>query len=298
MPQSTSANTEKMLISTLSSFVLAVALFGTTYSCSSKQTDPELKTELDKPTRQQPKHSGSEANMVLIPAGKFRMGTDQIEDHDEAEPIHTVYLDAFYIDTHEVTLGEYHEFLLETGHPTSLPESVSEFSPTDRHPVVGVSWHDAMAYARWAGKRLPTEAEWERAARGGLIEAAYPWGDEEIDSARANYGNMNSGTVPVGSYEPNDFGLYDMAGNVSEWCLDPWDTEFYKVSPEENPFAGLQSLNETLTNFETFAGPRAVRGGSFLSEGSAACFVSLRHKVESANRYKNIGFRCVMEASP
>ena len=293
MYRSISLNTTKMRISTLSSLVLVVALLGTICSCGIKKTDPELVTD---PDERIPQHT--KADMVLIPAGEFQMGTNRIKDHDEAQPIHTVYLDAFYMDTHEVTIKAYYEFLLDTGHPTSLPESVSQFSPTDDHPVVGVSWHDAMAYAKWAGKRLPTEAEWEKAARGGLIEADYPWGNDNIDSSRANYGKINHGTLPVGSYAPNTFGLYDMAGNVSEWCLDPWDAAFYKVSPEENPFAGPQSLKETLANFKTVTGLRVTRGGSFTGTGSAVCFVGGRDKTESAKKYKNIGFRCVMDAAP
>ena len=232
-------------------------------------------------------------SMVLIPAGKFRMGTDRITNNP-SKPIHSVYLDAFYIDTHEVTVGEYNQFLSDSGYPVALPKGVSDISPTDQHPVVGVSWHDAMAYAKWAGKRLPTEAEWEKAARGGLMDKNYPWGNTEPDSSLMN---LEGKAVAVGSHGPNTFGLYDMAGNVAEWCLDPWDEDFYAISPERNPFAGPKSRQETLTNFKTAKGLRVIRGGSFKSVGTAACFVAGRDYYESSERLINVGFRCAMDAS-
>ena len=234
--------------------------------------------------------------MVLIREGKFRMGTDKLVGN-ESKPIHTVYLDAFYIDTHEVTVGEYKEFLKESGYPVSLHSALSEFSSTDDHPVVGVSWHDAMAYAKWAGKRLPTEAEWEKAARGGLIDMMYPWGNDEIDSAKANYGELHSGTVPIGSYPPpNAFGLYDMAGNVAEWCLDPWDNNFYANSPAENPFAGHKSRDETIIDYKNVRGLRVVRGGSWAHNTSASFWVSGRFKYDARKKPMNIGFRCAKDA--
>ena len=131
------------------------------------------------------------AEMVLIPAGEFLMGSDDGVARDDEKPVHPVYLGAFYMDKYEVTIGRYKQFVRVTGH-RSLPDWVSKISPTDQHPVIGVSWHDAMAYAQWANKRLPTEAEWEKAARGGLVGKRYPWGDS-IDTSKVNYSVSNFG---------------------------------------------------------------------------------------------------------
>lgn len=231
--------------------------------------------------------------MALIPAGKFRMGTDRLKGEME---IHVVSLDAFYIDKYEVTRGEYEDFLMDSGHPRSLPKRALPYMPTDKHPVVGVSWHDAMAYATWAGKRLPTEAEWEYAARGGHMDMLYPWGNKEPDSELANFNNTKRRPTVVGTYPPNRYDLYDMAGNVLEWCLDPWDADFYANSREDNPFAGKKSRDETIHNFQTVVGKRMVRGGSY--KGSATAIqVATRHSVDATKQMSNIGFRCAHDAS-
>jgi len=144
----------------------------------------------DEPTEEEPPVTTipriiekEDVEMVLIPAGEFEMGSN--DGRFDEKPVHTVYIDAFYIDTHEVTVGQYKQFIKETDY-RPLPDWVSIYSPTDKHPVFGVSWHDAMAYCQWAGKRLPTEAEWEYAARGGLERKKYPWGDKEPDETLAN----------------------------------------------------------------------------------------------------------------
>lgn len=243
--------------------------------------------------------------MALIPAGTFRMGTTRL-DSNTAEPSHLVTLDAFYIDTHEVTVGEYKRFTAATGYKP-LPKNVAKFSPTDLHPVVAVTWRDAMAYATWAGKRLPTEAEWEKAARGDLPDKKYPWGDEAPDSSRANYqkmvktktsDGMKATTAPVGEYPPNAFGLYDVAGNVAEWCLDAWDEDFYSHSPEENPFAGPKSRYATLKDFQTIKGLRVVRGGAWSSMQPGTLMVGGRTKGDALKKYGYIGFRCAKDALP
>jgi len=246
------------------------------------------------------------AKMRLIPAGEFEMGTDSSEVsglvqwakkwYSSAEaswfenetPRHTVYLDAFYIDKYEVTVGQYKKFIQATGHRAPDWSGVSKYSPTNNHPIIYVSWDDAQAYCKWAGKRLPTEAEWEKAARGGLVGKKYPWGNEAPDAGgkyRANYdpGKYTKDgyhyTAPVGSFPPNGYGLYDMAGNVWEWCADWYDKNYYSSSPRRNPSGAASGQY------------RVVRGGS--------CFNS-RFNMRAADRYDFaldfisdlFGFRC------
>ena len=232
--------------------------------------------------------------MVLIPAGEFQMGSNDSEADDREKPVHTVYLDAFYIDKYAVTVGQYKQFIQATGH-RALPDRVSEYSPTDRHPVVCVNWHDAMAYAKWAGKRLPTEAEWEYAARGGLIGKKYPWGDA-IDSSKANYKRNADKTTPVGSYPPNGYGLYDMAGNVWEWCLDEFNKGFYFTSPHSNPVAGgtITSIINNSTNVKT---PRVLRGGSW-GYGPGSPRVAYRNTYYPTYTHNAYGFRCARALTP
>ena len=169
------------------------------------------------------------AEMVLVPAGEFSMGDDQ---DDDEKPTHRVYLDAFYIDKYEVTNAHFQQFVQAMGHRTQAERagdnmtwraprgSGSSIAGLEQHPVVRVSQEDAKAYCTWAGKRLPTEAEWEKAARGtdGRI---YPWGNQ-FDSKRGNFAGRTKGTVPVGSYEggQSPYGAHDMAGNVWEWVAD------------------------------------------------------------------------------
>ncbi|MDE0043007.1 MAG: SUMF1/EgtB/PvdO family nonheme iron enzyme [Candidatus Poribacteria bacterium] len=164
--------------------------------------------------------------MALVPPGEFLMGA--IDDDDmgytksfrEEKPQHVVYLDAFHIDVYQVTNAQYRKFVDATGHPSPNPWNDSNFNAPNQ-PVVGVSWFDAVAYAKWAGKRLPTEAEWEKAARGGLVNKRYPWGNEPPDGTQCNFKDrdvdtdilyderINDGyryTAPVGSYPPNGYG--------------------------------------------------------------------------------------------
>ena len=232
--------------------------------------------------------------MVLIPAGEFQMGNNN-GDSDE-KPVHTVYVDAFYMDIYEVTVGQYERFVRETGHRAPNWNDVSAYSPTDRHPIIYVSWYDAMAYAQWAGKRLPTEAEWEKAARGGLVGQKYPWGNS-IDSSKANYNQKVEGTTPVGSYPPNGYGLYDMAGNVLEWCLDAYDKDSYKNSPRRNPIAGADSITHITNNFTNVKNSRVLRGGSW-AVSPEFLRAADRFGGSPSGSDGTVGFRCARTLTP
>ncbi|MGH7232965.1 MAG: formylglycine-generating enzyme family protein, partial [Nitrospiraceae bacterium] len=188
--------------------------------------------------------------MVLVPAGKFPMGVpkgDRDGGRDEY-PRHDVFLDDYYIDAYEATNSRYLEFVNATGHrPPQNPKhenrtlwknGTAPESIADR-PVINVDWNDADAYCRWGGKRLPTEAEWEKAARG-TEDRRFPWGNTEPTSKHLNYNQQWQGEktlMPVGSYEAgkSPYGAYDMAGNVYEWVADWYDPLYYDKSPEKNP---------------------------------------------------------------
>ena len=195
------------------------------------------------------------------------------------KPVHSVYIDAFYMDEYEVTNAEYAAFLNAKGKHTESGKTWLDIGSArarieyvagvyrakggyENHPVTYVSWYGAMAYAAWAGKRLPTEAEWEKAARGNLSGLTYPWGNT-IDSSKANYNRHIGDTTAVGEYTANGYGLYDMAGNVWEWCLDEYDSGFYAVSPSQNPLSGANSIEWILDNYTGVESSRVLRGGSW-----------------------------------
>jgi len=246
--------------------------------------------------------------MHLIPAGEFQMGAPFDESHSNEHPIHTVYLDAFYINEYEVTNSQYKRFLDETGY--SAPVFWNDFNfNKPNHPVVGVSWYDAMAYAKWAGKRLPTEAEWEKAARGGLVGKKYPWGDEDPNGTQCNFADKNTDfawsdkdaddgyqyTAPVGSYPTNGYGLYDMAGNVWEWCLDEYQENFYGNSPKENPLAG-EKMEDVINNLTSVKTRRVLRGGSWREDPNVVR-VARRYLAYPSLTFNDVSFRCVSSSS-
>ena len=218
--------------------------------------------------------------MVLIPAGSFLMGSEDEEAWANEQPVHTVHLNAFYMDAHEVTNAEYKAFV--DANPQWQKDNIDDlfhsgyylyhWTGTDYPPgkadhPVRVNWYAAMAYAEWAGKRLPTEAEWEYAARGGLAGKKYPWGDDEPTPAHASYWHTSPPGLPaVGQYAANGYGLYDMAGNLWEWCLDAYDVDFYAVSDDSrNPIAGGETIQWLRENFTTIPNDseRVMRGGSY-----------------------------------
>ena len=242
-----------------------------------------------------------DASMVLVPAGEFLMGSDD-GDQDERPQRH-VYLDAFEIDRYEVTNVQYRRFLLFTGHqpPHQWPERYVAFLPgrdpdwhgTDypvgeaTYPVVAVNWEDAFAYCAWAGKRLPTEAEWERAARG-MDGRTYPWGDS-WDPSRANVDKTGVGyTQPVGSYPAgaSPYGALDMAGNAWEWVADLYDRQYYTYASSCNP-----------PGPESGTGERILRGGAWDSPPGHVR-ASYRNATHCFGPNYRAGFRCARSISP
>lgn len=260
------------------------------------------------------------ADMVWIPGGTFLMGKDDAA-YDDTIPAHRVRLDGFWLDASEVTNAAFRGFVEATGYETTAESTgwapvfdprVKRWTRTEganwRHPtgpnstvlgrddfpVVQVSWYDAQAYARYVGKRLPTEAEWERAARDDRRQQDFAWGNEETPNGKffANYWQGRfpdrdlgrdgfRGLAPVRSFETHD-GLYDLVGNVWEWCADHYLEDYYRRSPGENPLAREPSPE------------RVLRGGSWQSAANhqPGYHVWYRGHDAAAAHYEHVGFRC------
>jgi formylglycine-generating enzyme required for sulfatase activity len=248
--------------------------------------------------------------MVQIPAGKFWMGRDfavfldsgdfVARDKMDDRPANHVYVDAFYIDKYEVTNDDYAKFVQAKGvkPPWHWPQGKIPMGQ-EKFPVANVNWFEATDYCTYLGKRLPTEAEWEKAGRGGLDRAHYTWGDDTIDkqteegllSPQSSFRNTNApvpGTLgrpwsnAVGTFAPNKFGLYDMTGNVMEWTNDWYDNNYYPFMPKNNPKGPEKGRY------------KAVRGAGYADQGGNGLekLVSYRNFSDPDTRMTTIGFRC------
>jgi len=230
-------------------------------------------------------HSQQDSGMVLVPGGEFLMGND-MKNELGFSPVHRIKIDSLYVDKYEVTNKDYMKFCLETGY--KLPEfwNTAVFRSGENYlnfPVVGINYFDAMKYARWAGKRLPTEAEWEFVARGGLEGKDFPNGDEwNIDKPKQDSLGWKNFIEPVGSHSPNGYGLYDMAGNVWEWVADIHSETYYQESEYDNPKGPTKGTN------------RVIRGGSWHS-GKMCKKVFYRKGLISNWCDFAVGFRCVKD---
>ena len=222
---------------------------------------------------------------VPIPAGPFLMGSEA--GQDDERPVHEVEVDAFECAVYPVTQQQYAMFLAATGHttPREWPDTITAADL----PVTGVSWLDAQAYCRWRAAggdpvRLPTEAEWERAARGGWPSAVYPWG-ETIPGWMPDEGRgPQPGPWPVTLGEPNGFGVYGIGANIHEWCADWHASDYYALSPMRNPQGPPSGIR------------RASRGGAW-RHAITVSRCAQRSKIDPEFRYTDYGFRLVRAAA-
>ena len=247
--------------------------------------------------------------MVYVPEGEFKMGFEGGAEHEGPE--HFVYLDAYWVDRTEVTNSMFLQFLNEIGNQSEAGvewldaqnKYVQIYNVGDEwlvvngyelHPVIEVNWYGARAYCDWAGRKLPTEAMWEKAARGA-DGRTYPWG-ERIDCGLAQYGDCGGGTVPVGSY-PNGaspYGTLDMTGNVNEWVADLYDIYYYSNSPYENPQG--PSIGYYVVPWKSpLKDYHVLRGGAYGSVGWGLQ-AAARGGASPEGSYPGVGFRCGFSA--
>ncbi|MGV7220994.1 MAG: formylglycine-generating enzyme family protein [Nitrospinales bacterium] len=224
--------------------------------------------------------------MVYIPEGYFQMGTSSGTSKD-SKPMHFVNTSAFFMDKYEVSNADYQKFMTATNHPKPAFWDDEQFNKPE-FPVVGVSWHDAMAYAKWKGRRLPTEAEWEKAARGN-DGRLYPWGKKWSKGFFMFFVNIYgmddkyTQTAPVDYYQSgvSPFGVFNMAGNVWEWCLDWYSPDYYGNSPEIDPMGPEKSKMKVL------------RGGSWVNSLDSVQVVR-RARNTPLTKSSIYGFRTVL----
>ncbi len=230
----------------------------------------------------------SDKDMLLIPKGEFTMGSNEHAD----ETKHQVVLDAYWIDKYETSNARFKEFMKATSHPAPAYWDDPRLSKPNQ-PVVGVSWTDASAFCKWEGKRLPTEAEWERAAKGPDGDRHYPWG-HSLDPKKANYGQNVGRTMPVDSYPEgvSGYGVYNMAGNVFEWVDDWYQPSYYKQSVALNPKGADQGYN-----YANQGPVKVLRGGSWLApETSLHTSHRFWNQPDNNSYGVGLGFRCAKSA--
>ena len=275
--------------------------------------------------------------MVHINEGDFQMEINVATENTKENSGQTVHVDAFCLDEYPVTNAQYKKFIdinpiwrkiskgqrrrllrkrqvptdlnlhcfdayyLLNWHENNFPDG------KDQHPVTHISWYAAMAYARWMGKRLPTEVEWEKAARGGLTAKKYPWGNE-LNSDMALIEKSAGETTSVGKYPANNYGLFDMVGNVWEWCLDEYDPDYLNSLHPQNPIAGVNSkedLDQLFSNFWEVTTDRVLRGGILLTT-TVPVQIAVRYSGKpmltsfltssyGSSFVANIGFRCAWD---
>ena len=225
--------------------------------------------------------------MVRVPAGWFWMGCEV--GRDDERPLHCVWVDAFELAVHQVTNQDYAHFVAAV----SSPQPPCWNDPNFNHPlapVVGLSWHEATSYCEWLSRvtsqpyRLPSEAEWERAARGDVEGSLYPWGDAAPESLPDYDRRWKTGPEPVGLYPPSALGLYNLGDNVHEWCSDWYDAHYYGYSPERNPQG------------PTNGSRRASRGGSWRHQIKVSR-TAARSSIPPDFKYSDYGFRVARSCS-
>ena len=237
-----------------------------------------------------------EPQMVRVPEGWFLMGDDS--GRDDERPAHRVWVDAFELVATQVTNAEYARFLEVEGEAKGphggIKPPLHWDDPLFNHPqqpVVAVSWHDAAGYCSWLSQltqrryRLPTEAEWERAARGGVEGAAYPWGDAPPDSLPDYSARWLTGPERVALYAPNTYGLYNLCDNVHEWCADWYDAHYYAHAPDRNPQGPTDGAR------------RASRGGSWRHHIKVSRCAA-RSSIPPEFKYADYGFRLARSVTP
>jgi formylglycine-generating enzyme required for sulfatase activity len=247
--------------------------------------------------------------MVYVPAGDFTMGSN--EGDPTERPVHMVYLEAFWIDRTEITNAMFARFADATGHRTDAERlgwswdynssgwnktsgadwrhpsgPGSSLNGLENHPVLRVSWNDAVAYCAWAGRRLPSEAEWEKAARG-TDARIFPWGNSSPSAALLNFDDTIGRTTPVGNYPDgaSPYGAWDMAGNVWEWVQDWYQEDYYRLSPASDPTGPLSGEGH------------GMRGGAWGVEAGRTS-TTFREWGYTDNAYWSTGFRCATDATP